>query len=196
MCTCNGSCNCFDNSLIVIPKGDTGDQGPNGADGTDGINGTNGVDGTDGIDGVDANNIPTVYTVTANVGVITNAVPGISFAGTSYTVPGGTGIGTYELHWQGTVQIAWDNAFIYNIYVNGVALDINLERIVGVDLTSPAVQPETSQFSNVSHMASNISLTDGDTIDIKGRYFENTVPPGGTLNAEVTKAVFILKKIS
>lgn len=164
-----------------------------GADGTNGTNGTNGATGATGPQGP-AGICPCeqVFYTTERLGAGSVGPTTASITGTSYTVPVGTATALYRITYSAQVTYAITSTFTggilaYNAYKNGVVIDSDGNRTFSFYSTF------TQSFvSHISFLLSNISLSAGDTIDLKGS------TSGATLTTDIFlgNGVFILDKIS
>jgi hypothetical protein len=142
--------------------------GPNGTNGTNGTNGATGATGPQGPAGVCP--CEQVYHTTERLGIDSLVIsPGLStILGTSYTVPVGTPTGLYRLNYSAYITYAIDAGFTgglltYNAYNDGVLIDAQANRVHS--FYSTFVQ---SMVFSTSFLLSDISLSAGDVLDLKG----------------------------
>ena len=142
-----------------------------GADGTNGTNGATGATGATGPQGP-AGVCPCeqVFYTTERLGIGSVATSPLlsTITGTSYTVPVGTPTALYRLSYSAQITYQIESAFTgglisYNIFNNGVILDAQVNRVSS--FYSTFLQ---NMVFNTSVLLSDISLSAGDTIDIKG----------------------------
>jgi hypothetical protein len=154
--------------------------------GTNGINGATGPQGPAGICPCEQVFYTAERLGTGSVGTL----PAIaSIVGTSYTVPVGTATALYRISYSAQLSYAITSIFTggelsYNAYKNGVAVDALVNRIFIFNSTFL----QTYMF-NTSFFLSNISLSAGDTIDLKGGATNST-------SIYLGNGIFIIDKIS
>lgn len=164
-----------------------------GADGTNGTNGATGATGATGPQGP-AGVCPCeqIFYTAERLGAGIVGPTTASITGTSYTVPVGTATALYRISYSAQITFTITSTFtggilVYNAYKNGVIVDPNAGR------TSSFYSTFLQSFVyNTSFILSNISLSAGDTIDLKGS------TSGATLTTDIFlgNGVFILEKIS
>ena len=155
-----------------------------------GTNGTNGATGPQGPAGVCP--CEQVFYTTERLGAGIIGPTTSSITGTSYTVPVGTATALYRISYSVQITFSITSTFtggylVYNAYKNGVIVDSDAGRTFVFSSTFL----QNFMFPT-SFLLSNVSLSAGDTIDLKGSTSGTTLPTDIYLG----NGVFILEKIS
>lgn len=164
-------------------------NGTNGTNGTNGATGATGATGPQGPAGVCT--CVQVHYTTERLGPETiGTLPTLtSITGTSYTVPGGTATALYKLTYSAQIVFALTalvtgGSLNYKAYKNGVVIDSDTDKTATFYSTMVG-----NYIFGTSILLSNISLTAGDVIELKG----GSINP---VNIYLSAASFILEKIS
>ena len=139
----------------------------------------NGTDGTDGVDGVSGTEQVFYSEQALGAGSVGTSPTRSVITGTAYTIPVG-GDGDYKIDYNVDVNLGDGASDVsYAVYVNAVLYSVIERNIVEPDIGV--------QHSSIT--LSNISLTEGDVIDIRG---ESNSPSSHYL----INGVCIIEKIS